>query len=43
MAAANRFLREVCLPAHNIRSIRSARPAALPKSAFVAADPEPDI
>lgn len=35
--AANRFLREVYLPAHNARF---ARPAALPESAFVTADPE---
>jgi hypothetical protein len=34
--AANRFIREVYLPAHNARF---ARPAALPESAFVAADP----
>jgi transposase len=34
--AANRFLREVYLPAHNARF---ARPAALPESAFVAVDP----
>jgi transposase len=34
--AANRFLREVYLPAHNARF---ARPPALPESAFVAADP----
>jgi transposase len=33
---ANRFIREVYLPAHNARF---ARPAALPDSAFVAADP----
>lgn len=33
--AANRFLREVYLPAHNARF---ARPPALPESAFVAAD-----
>lgn len=36
IAAANRFLREVYLPAHNARF---ARPPALPDSAFVAADP----
>lgn len=36
VAQANRFLREVYLPAHNARF---ARPAALPESAFVAADP----
>jgi transposase len=35
VAAANRFLREVYLPAHNARF---AKPAALPESAFVAAD-----
>lgn len=35
IAAANRFLREVYLPAHNTRF---ARPPALPDSAFVAAD-----
>ena len=34
--AANRFIREVYLPAHNARF---ARPAALPESAFVPADP----
>jgi len=34
--AANRFLREVYLPAHNARF---ARPAALAESAFVPADP----
>ena len=33
--AANRFLREVYLPAHNARF---AKPPALPESAFVAAD-----
>ena len=36
MAGANRFIREVYLPAHNARF---AKPAALPESAFVAADP----
>jgi transposase len=36
IAAANRFLREVYLPAHNARF---ARAPALPESAFVAADP----
>jgi transposase len=36
MAAANRFIREVYLPAHNARF---AKAAALPESAFVAADP----
>jgi transposase len=36
LEAANRFLREVYLPAHNARF---ARPAALHESAFVAADP----
>jgi hypothetical protein len=36
IAAANRFLREVYLPAHNARF---ARPPALADSAFVAADP----
>jgi len=36
VAAANRFLRELYLPAHNARF---ARPPALPESAFVAADP----
>jgi hypothetical protein len=35
IAAANRFLREVYLPAHNSRF---AKPPALPDSAFVAAD-----
>jgi transposase len=34
--AANRFLRELYLPAHNARF---AKPPALPDSAFVAADP----
>jgi hypothetical protein len=34
--AANRFIREVYLPAHNARF---AKPPALPDSAFVAADP----
>jgi len=34
--AADRFIRAVYLPAHNARF---ARPAALPESAFVAADP----
>lgn len=34
--AANRFIRDAYLPAHNARF---ARPAALPDSAFVAADP----
>lgn len=36
IAGANRFIREVYLPAHNSRF---ARPAALPDSAFVSADP----
>jgi transposase len=36
IAEANRFIREVYLPAHNARF---ARPAALHESAFVAADP----
>lgn len=36
IAAANRFIREVYLPAHNVRF---ARPAALPESGFVGADP----
>jgi transposase len=36
IAAANRFIREVYLPAHNARF---AKPPALPDSAFVAADP----
>ena len=36
IAAANRFIREVYLPAHNARF---ARAPALPESAFVAADP----
>jgi transposase len=36
IAAANRFVREVYLPAHNARF---ARAPALPESAFVAADP----
>jgi hypothetical protein len=36
VAAANRFIREVYLPAHNARF---AKPAAVPESAFVAADP----
>jgi transposase len=36
IAAANRFIREVYLPAHNARFMR---PPALPDSAFVAADP----
>jgi transposase len=42
IAAANRFLREVYLPAHNARF---AQPPALPHNAFVAADPAqlPDI
>ena len=35
--AANRFIREVYLPAHNARF---ARPAELPDNAFVAADPQ---
>ncbi len=35
IAAANAFIRDVYLPAHNSRF---ARPAALPESAFVAAD-----
>jgi hypothetical protein len=35
IAAANRFLREVYLPAHNARF---ARPPALPERAFVAAE-----
>ena len=35
VAAANRFIREVYLPAHNRRF---ARPPALPESAFIAAD-----
>jgi hypothetical protein len=37
IAAANRWIREVYLPRHNARF---ARPAALPETAFVAADPE---
>lgn len=36
IAAANRFIREVYLPAHNARFAKSA---TLPESAFVAADP----
>lgn len=36
LEAANRFLREVYLPQHNARF---GKPAALPESAFVAADP----
>ena len=36
MEDANRFIREVYLPAHNARF---ARPPALPESAFVPADP----
>ena len=36
IAAANAFIRNVYLPAHNARF---ARPAAVPESAFVAADP----
>jgi transposase len=36
IAAANAFIRSVYLPAHNARF---ARPAAVPESAFVAADP----
>ena len=34
--SANRFIREVYLPAHNVRF---GKPPALPESAFVAADP----
>jgi len=37
ITAANRFIREVYLPAHNARF---AQAPALPESAFVAADPE---
>jgi transposase len=37
IAAANRYIREHYLPPHNARF---ARPAALPESALVAADPE---
>ena len=36
IAAANRFIRDVYLPHHNARF---AKPATLPESAFVAADP----
>jgi len=36
IAAANAFIRDVYLPGHNARF---ARPAAVPESAFVAADP----
>ena len=38
LAEANRFIREVYLPAHNARFARSP---TLPESAFVAADPGP--
>jgi transposase len=36
IAAANRWIRDVYLPAHNVRF---ARPAALPETAFVTVDP----
>jgi hypothetical protein len=38
IAAANAFIRDSYLPAHNARF---AKPAALPETAFVAADPAP--